>query len=439
MTGKHRLRRFAPLGAAAALALALVACAESYPNTTFTPHSEYGRAIDLLWDRLLLWGTIVFVLVEAALIFIVIKYRRRDDTIPPQTHGNTRLEILWTLIPAVILAFIAVPTVRTIFETQAKPVGDVLQVHVIGHQWWWEFKYPQYTIARGDSMTLSSGEKIARVDTLTTANELYVPTGRTVNLQLNTADVIHSFWVPQLAGKRDLISNHTNYIWFTPDRETPTTVWNGFCTEYCGSSHANMRFRVYTVTTEQFASWTQHQLQVAVFGADAPRTDTTGAGAVKTIPAVNMAASTAPALGYTFPADKMPSYTVPNTPIPAGLEMPAGLTGDAARGALLFKTAFGSWTACIACHTVKGVQGAAGMTGPNLTHVGSRNTIASALYRNDAKHLFAWIKNAPVMKPGSIMPTIGANLYDPVKKQKVTGGLTDQQIADIVAYLQALK
>src|SRR5687767_13477015 len=129
MTGKHRLHRLKPYGLAV-LAMALVACAQEYPNTTFTPHSEYGRAIDFIWDRLLFLGTLVFILVEAALIFIIIKYRKRDESIPPQTHGHTQLEILWTLIPAIILVFIAVPTVRVIFETQGKPQAGALNVRV---------------------------------------------------------------------------------------------------------------------------------------------------------------------------------------------------------------------------------------------------------------------------------------------------------------------
>ena len=121
MKGTSRLRRMASFGMMAVLALTLAACEQSHPNTTFTPHSDYGRAIDFLWDRLLFLGTIVFILVEGALIYIVFRYRHRENQgAPPQTHGSTKLEITWTLIPAVILVFIAVPTVKTIFITQAQ-------------------------------------------------------------------------------------------------------------------------------------------------------------------------------------------------------------------------------------------------------------------------------------------------------------------------------
>ena len=258
MKGSDRLRRLASYALFAAFAIAAVSCNEAHPNTTLLPHSDFGREIDFLWDRLLLLGTIVFILVEGVLIFVMVRYRRRDNqTTPPQTHGSTKLEITWTLIPAVILVFIAVPTVRTIFITQAQAAPGSLNIDVTGHQWWWEFRYPEYGV--------------------TTANEIYLPAGRTVNFRLRSADVIHSFWTPQLGGKRDVVTNRTNYIWYTPDSSTASNVWNGFCAEYCGSSHANMRFRVFTVTPQQFDSWIAGQKMPAHFGAVAPAAPTGGA------------------------------------------------------------------------------------------------------------------------------------------------------------------
>ena len=396
MKGSYRLRRLASYAFFAALAIAAVACNEAHPNTTLVPHSDFGREIDFLWDRLLLLGTIVFVLVEGALIFIVIKYRRRENQqTPPQTHGSTKLEITWTLIPAVILVFIAVPTVRTIFITQAQAAPGSLNIDVTGHQWWWEFRYPEYGV--------------------TTANEIYLPVGRTVNFRLRSADVIHSFWTPQLGGKRDVITNRTNYLWYTPDSSTASSVWNGFCAEYCGASHANMRFRVFTVTPQQFASWIAGQKMPARFGAVGPA---------------------APA-GYIFPRQQIPDYAVPHAPIPTGLKFTPGLTGNAHRGLQVF-----SGAACIGCHSVAGNPAAMGTLGPNLTHIGSRSTIAAGRFPNAAAYLALWIKNARVMKPEVLMPTLGVDEYDPVLKRKVTaatGGLTDQQIADIVAYLTVLK
>ncbi|MDP9201925.1 MAG: cytochrome c oxidase subunit II [Gemmatimonadota bacterium] len=478
MTGSDRLRRLASYALVAALAVAAASCNEAHPNTTLVPHSDLGREIDFLWDRLLLLGTIVFVLVEVALVYIVFKYRRRENQgTPPQTHGSTKLEITWTLIPAVILVFIAVPTVRTIFITQAQAAPGSLNIDVTGHQWWWEFRYPEYGV--------------------TTANEIYIPAGRTVNFRLRSADVIHSFWTPQLGGKRDVITNRTNYLWFTPDSSTASSVWNGFCVEYCGASHANMRFRVFTVTQQQFESWVAGQKMPARFGAVGPVAPTTGpipppleapgvttpAGPNAPTQAAQAAAQgiarrssgtgtvggTQPAIprpqnpeanpgtrtlpsqpaqnvvatsgalppGYIFPRQQIPDFAVPHSPIPAGLKFTPGLTGNAQRGKQIF-----SGAACIGCHAIAGNPAAMGVTGPNLTHVGSRSTIAAGRFPNAAAYLALWIKNARAMKPDVLMPTLGLDEYDPVLKAKVTaatGGLTDQQIADIVAYLTALK
>jgi cytochrome c oxidase subunit 2 len=393
-------------------------------------------------------------------------------------HGNTTLEVLWTAIPAVILLTIAVPTVRTIFRTQAKARPGALQVEVIGHQWWWEFRYPEYNI--------------------TTANELYIPLGRTVNFALKTADVLHAFWVPSLAGKRDLIANHTNYLWFTPDStQIPgANSWYGHCTEYCGASHANMRFRTYTVTPAQFESWAKGQQRVAAVGA-VPNAGTTSgpqtlgapaaaaatarqaAGAVErpsgpkagepplaeeaagrnnpnpTQNASGRGAAGNPAgdptpqtaaqraqfagvePGYVFPASALPPSLRPSTPIPAGLASRVNMTlvGDPERGRQVYSS-----NSCIGCHYINGNPVSIGKNGPNLTHVGSRNTIAAGLYPNDTRHLRAWLKNAREMKPGVTMPTLGRGERDPITKMTVTaGGLTDQQIADLAAYLQALK
>jgi len=401
MRGNSRLRRLASFGMMAVLALTLAACEQSHPNTTFDPHSDYGRAIDFLWDRLLLLGTIVFVLVEFGLIYIMIRYRKREgDERPLQTHGNVVVEIIWTLIPAFILLFIAVPTVRTVFKTQAKPVAGALEIEVIGHQWWWEFRYPEYGIV--------------------TANEIYLPTGRTVNFKLTSNDVIHSFWIPQLGGKRDAVTNRTNYIWLTPDSTLQPSAWNGFCTEYCGTSHANMRFRVFTVKPDQFASWVAGERRPAAFGS------------------VTSPAATVSPASYTFPRNQPEfEYAKPHTPVPAGMTFTRGLTGNAHRGQQIFSS-----TACIGCHAIVGNPAAMGNIGPNLTHFGSRSTIGAGSFPNTPAYLALWIKNARLMKPGVIMPSLGLNEYDPVLKARVTkaqGGLDDQQIADIVAYLWALK
>ena len=436
-----RLRRSGTrrLGTAAltvGFALLLAACGQNHPDSIFHQRTDVNRDVDFLFKILIYAGTAVFVFVEAILVYTLIRYRRRPGQPAPQhVHGNTTLEITWTVIPFLILVIIAIPTVRTIFKTQAKARADALQVEVIGHQWWWEFRYPQYGIV--------------------TANELYLPIGRTVSFTLKTQDVIHSFWVPALSGKRDLVSNHTNYLWYTPD-STTADAWNGACAEYCGTSHANMRFKTFTVSQADFESWARHQAEPAAPAPGAPAAPGAApapgaAGGVAAAPAAStqQPAAAAPATqgaqvaqvaqaGFIeFPRADIPDYAMPKTPLPANLSFDDNLLGkgDPANGAKLIVGA----GACLGCHSIKGNPMMVGIVGPNLTHIASRTTIAAGLYPNDARHLARWIKNAPVMKPGVAMLTLGAGEYDPVRKMKPSPGLTDQQIADIVAYLQTLK
>jgi cytochrome c oxidase subunit 2 len=296
-----------------------------------------------------------------------------------------------------------------------------LVIDVYGHQWWWEFRYPQYNF--------------------TTANEIYIPKGRTVDLVLHSKDVIHSFWVPQLAGKRDAIPNHTNHIWFTPDSNMATTVWNGFCTEYCGDSHGEMHFRVVTVNPDQFASWVTRQ-QAPGFFSPPPAPAAPAAPAAGAAPAAPAAptpaaptATPAQLAAYILPRAEVPDYAIPHTPFPDAIKFDDKLQGDPAAGEKLF---VGAGT-CNACHTVAGNPLAVGTIGPNLTHVGSRIAIAAGMYVNDKPHLSRWIKNARLMKSGVLMPTLGKGQYDPQTKATTPSGLSDQQVADLVAYLQALK
>ena len=429
LLGPLILRGVAPLALTALLLLGVAATAgaQQYPNTTFNYTTELNEATTHLWDSLIFWATIVFVIVEVGILYIIFKFKAKPNSPEPaHVHGNTALEIAWTAIPAVILALIAVPTVRTIFQTQAKAPANALQVEVIGHQWWWEFRYPEFGI--------------------TTANELYLPVNRPVNFKLNTVDVLHSFWIPRLGGKRDLISNRTNYLWMTPRDSMTLKSLNGTCNEYCGESHANMKFRVFTVSPEQFASWAAHQKAPAVFGvapviapaatpAVAPATATTKSGQVGSALAGAAEPTPVAPVGFIFPREKLEPYNIPTATPPSGVAFTAGLTGDATRGQAIY-----SRSACVGCHKIAGNPMSAGIIGPNLTHIGMRYTIAGALYENTTDNLVRWIKNAPAMKPGSLMPAIGTGEYNPAIKSKVTiGGLSDQQIADVAAYLQALK
>jgi cytochrome c oxidase subunit 2 len=230
-----------------------------------------------------------------------------------------------------------------------------------------------------------------------------------------------------------------------------------------------MRFKTFTVSPANFESWAAHQASPAAFGAVAPpaagvtapaagtspeekaqvvahATGATGPGTITTTPTPghDMTTMTAPAgpavqqAGFVmFPREKIPPHAIPSTPSPSGMSFDESLQGNPERGRDMLTKFVG---ACAGCHMINGNPSMVGVTGPNLTHIATRTTIAGGIYPNDTKHLSLWIKNARWMKPGVIMPTLGAFQRDPVTNQTVPGtGLTDQQIADIVAYLQALK
>ncbi len=228
-----------------AVSLALFACAD---NATQTPIDQPGRPqdflapvgrfaveLDSLWNLVLAIAVVIFVLVEALLLFSIFRYRERrgdDRRLPKQVHGNPRLEALWTVIPALLLALVAFPTVRTLFHLADKP-PDALTVRVVGHQWWWEFQYPDYP-------------------QLNTPNILHIPTDRTVLLEMTSADVIHSFWVPKLAGKQDVVPGRINMLKL---ETSEPGEYLGQCAEYCGLSHANMRLRVVATPPADFEAW----------------------------------------------------------------------------------------------------------------------------------------------------------------------------------------
>jgi cytochrome c oxidase subunit 2 len=221
---------------ALAAAVIVAGCATEAPAwRTLAGDSDFARLSLDVYGDIFWWSVGIFFVVELLLLFALVRFRRRegDSGVPDQVHGFTALEIGWTLIPAAILFFIAIPTVRGIFEIDgAPPDPDPIEITVIGHQWWWEFRYPELGFV--------------------TANELHVPVGRSASLTLTSADVIHSFWVPRLGGKRDLNPGSENRLWFTPDE---VGVYHGQCAELCGTSHANMRMRVVVEDSVSFARW----------------------------------------------------------------------------------------------------------------------------------------------------------------------------------------
>lgn len=318
------------------LTLLLSACSSTAPQSMVSPAGENAQMIYNLLQEIFWAAMAVFVIVEGLLIYAVIRFRRKaGEGLPAQIHGNTPIEVAWTVAPALLLLVIFVLTVRTLGAVSS-PVPGKLNVKVIGHQWWWEFQYSDLNIV--------------------TANELHVPVGETVNLSLESKDVIHSFWVPQLAGKTDVIPGYENRMWIRVDQ---LGTYSGQCAEFCGVEHALMRFRVVAQTEEDFQAWVKSQ-QAA----------------------------------------------------------PAAPTGEAARGAEVFAR-----SACVGCHTIEGTPGK-GTVGPNLTHFGSRTTIAAGTLENTPENLARWLRDPQAVKPGNLMP----NLH-----------LSEDEIAALVAYLESLK
>jgi cytochrome c oxidase subunit 2 len=234
-------RRLAQAALAAVLVLMLSACGRRVlPQDTFNAAGPEAHKINALFWPVFWIAVGVFVLVEGLLVVALIRFRHRPGRgIPTQVHGNKRLEIAWTIIPALILAGVAVPTVGTIFALAAKP-AHALQINVTGHQWWWEVKYPSLGV--------------------TTANEIHIPVGQPVLVYVTSTDVIHSFWVPRLAGKQDLEPGRTNHLIIEASQQG---TYLGQCAEYCGFSHANMRLRVMADPPAQFEAWAAQEAKPA--------------------------------------------------------------------------------------------------------------------------------------------------------------------------------
>ncbi len=227
---RHRPLRLAGV---ATLSLLLAACTPDLPLDSLDPQGPAARQIDnLFW--LTFWiATAIFVLVEGAILVAVVVFRDRPSRTrePKQVHGNAKLEVVWTVIPALILTGIAVPTVRTVFDLTSCE-ADALPVEVIGHQWWFEYHYPQADV--------------------TTANVLVIPAGRQVCLDMTSEDVMHNFWIPKLNGKRYLIPGQQTTL--TLEADEPGEYW-GQCGEFCGLSHAIMRARVEALPESEFETW----------------------------------------------------------------------------------------------------------------------------------------------------------------------------------------
>ena len=223
---------------AAALLVGLIAC-DTTPMNTFDPQSDAADRILTIYILVTVVASIVGVLVLGGLLFILFKFRARPGRAASQTHGNAKLEVAWTIAPVFVLLLVGIPGFVWIAGTTDDPPADI-EVQAIGHQWWFEFRYPGLGPDGTD---------------LVTANELRLPVGKNVSITLHSDDVIHSFWVPKLVGKTDMVPNRTNQLeMFNPNQ---IGEFHAQCAEFCGSAHALMRFRVMVDSLADFNSWVE--------------------------------------------------------------------------------------------------------------------------------------------------------------------------------------
>lgn len=309
---------------------------EANPPSILRPESPGAVDIRNLTIQITVILSGVAIVVWTVLTIVIVRGRRRRDSDVRQTHGNMTIEILWTAIPAVIIAVLFTLTIRTIGEL-AIPASTQVHFAATGHQWWWEFEF-------------SGG-------IFKTANEIYLPVEETVSADVISTDVIHSYWVPQLGGKIDMIPGRVNRTAFVP---STTGRYLGQCSEFCGHQHANMRFLVFVVPSADFARW--------------------------------------------FANQQLPAR------VPTGAEAVAG--GE-----------FITTIACGGCHTIRGTS-LTGVKGPDLTHFGSRSTIASVTLPNTPENLTRWLNDPAAIKPEALMPRIA---------------LPPERVAQVVAYLEELK
>jgi cytochrome c oxidase subunit 2 len=333
---------------------------------------------------------LIYVGMSGLLVYAIIRFRARkgDTTEPPQVFGSTQIELSWTIIPILIIAVLFLTTARVLFTVQdAREPATALDVTVVGHQFWWEFRYPQYNVV--------------------TANELHVPVSskaspRPTYMKLTSADVMHSFWVPELAGKTDLLPNRVNEMWIDPQQ---AGMYVGQCAQFCGAEHAKMLLRVYVDTPEQFRQWiaSQQRSQPELQGEAANQESSPNAGN----PAIVHASE-----------NRVP----PNAPATRGSILSASGEGPQEVSARAGQYEF-EHEACISCHTVSGTV-ATGRYGPDLTHLMSRETIAAGAAPNTRADLIKWIGDPNQIKPGCLMSAMH---------------LSDKQDEQITDYLLTLK
>ncbi len=363
-----RWPRYLKLAVVAASAVALLSgCVHNASQDTLKAHGSIARLQNSLLFPVFWIAVGVFVIVGGLVTYCVFRFRARsDDEAPRQIHGHTKAEIAWTIAPAVLLASIAIPTVKFVFDLNKFPT-NTMTINVTGHRWWWQMDYNKGTSATSTDFS--------------TATEMHIPVKEKVVVTLTSVDVIHNFWVPELAGKLYAIPGRTNKLVIEAD--TPGTYY-GQCAEFCGTSHANMRLRVIAQTPTDYAAWVQGQ----------------EAGPAIPPPAADTSAGASAGAGAT------------TSPSPS-----TSTASLVTAGATVFQSA-----GCAGCHSITGIS--EGVVGPNLTHFKSRSVFAGAIFANTDNNLRLWLANPPGEKPGSVMPNLN---------------LTSDQINQLIAYLDTLQ
>ena len=317
-----KLRRWAGVAVLALVAGGLLSACSDNGATFINPQGPVANAESNLFWFILIVATLIFVGVVSALIFGIVRYRDRPNAPEArQFHGNTKLEIAWTITPSVILFIILAVTIGTMFAIASPPGNQTdITVNAIGHQWWWEFQYPDQHIV--------------------TADEMVIPINARVHVNLISDNVIHSFWVPSLAGKTDVIPGHDNTLWL---KGTSIGQFRGECAEFCGTQHAHMDFQVDVRSQNDYQAWVSQQQATAA------------------------------------------------APVPGSLE---------AQGEQVFLHS--GCVSCHVIDGVANIGKI--HIGPNLTHFGSRQWIAGEVLPNQPAELADWIHSAQTYKSGSDMP-----------------------------------
>lgn len=399
-----------------ALIVVAIVVDKDHPLSTLSPVGRQGRDIAELINPIFIVAGVVFFLIQGAVLALWWRYRvsgsdtgdgeygyYEDEEFPEQTHGNNRLEIAWTIVPTVLLAVISVFTLVALFALDdVKASEDDLVVTVIGQQWWWEYQYH----LDGD---------IDSPPDFVTANELVIPVGQDVALDIKSRDVIHSFWIPKLNGKRDAVPGRS-HDWVIQAEEPGR--FRGQCTEFCGLSHGYMKMVAVALPSAEFAQWRNNQMTPA----EAPAEGTPEGEGWATFS--QQCASCHVVNGLTSAANRGGAADSP----PDGWDIYGEFNGGSAGPVL----------------TTELVAGAA----PNLTHLMTRGTFAGSafdLYLNAGDHipyldlaeagtlnrgeLEAWIFNAPERKP--------ADAND-LRGMPARTGLSPTDIDNVVAFLSTL-